>query len=321
MPRARRSGLAGEGRQERRGIDGGILPFDDGDRHPPLLVLWPGSEPHSVVSFRKVHRMHNALSSKRVFRLGVAFTLVAAVSLAGTGAAGADQPPDVCEDPEAFNGFILEAEGLVFNLIVGTSGNDTLNGTSGDDLIVGLGGNDTIRAGNGDDFVVGCAGNDSLFGENGSDIVDGGEGNDGIWGGNGNDEYLAGWKGDDHIWGGNGDDFLVGQQGEDVLHGDNGNDIAIGGPDNDMVYGDNGDDLLFGNFGDDSLYGGNGNDFLNGDLPFPADQSPAPPGAYEDPFSNTDSCDGGNGMDAETFCENQTSIEEHPDPSSVIFEE
>ena len=75
-----------------------------------------------------------------------------------------------------------------------------------------------------------------------------------------------------------------------------------------------------GTFGNDSLAGGQGDDFLNGDLPFPpGDDGSTPPGAFGDPTpGNTDTCEGGAGTDAETFCELQTSIETHPDPSTVI---
>jgi hypothetical protein len=59
---------------------------------------------------------------------------------------------------------------------------------------------------------------------------------------------------------------------------------------------------------------------LNGDLPFPASGGQeVPPGAYEDPNPNTDTCDGGSGLDAETFCEVQSNIEQHPDPADVVL--
>jgi len=111
-------------------------------------------------------------------------------------------------------------------------------------------------------------------------------------------------------------------RGNDLVRGGNGNDIVIGGPDDDVLHGDNGDDLVFGTFGNDSLFGGNGDDFLNGDLPFPVGgDGSTPPGAFEDPtVGNNDSCDGGRGLDAETFCETQVAIEEHPDPATVIFD-
>ena len=119
-----------------------------------------------------------------------------------------------------------------------------------------------------------------------------------------------------------GDDFLVGMRGRDALHGDNGVDTMIGGPGNDSLHGGNGDDQLFGAFGSDSLHGGNGDDLLNGDLPFPVgDDGSSPPGAYDDEVvGETDTCDGGNGSDAQTFCESQTNVEENPDPSTVVVD-
>ena len=133
-------------------------------------------------------------------------------------------------------------------------------------------------------------------------------------------EVIAVATGDDRIFGGNGDDFVVGMRGVDEIHGDNGNDIVIGGPANDVLFGDNGDDFIFGTFGNDSLAGGNGDDFLSGDLPFPFDgDGSTPPGVFEDPNPNTDTCEGGAGADAEAFCESYTSIESHPDPDEVVL--
>ena len=47
----------------------------------------------------------------------------------------------------------LTADAL--NIIVGTPGNDTLNGTADDDLMLGLGGNDVLNGGDGNDILVG----------------------------------------------------------------------------------------------------------------------------------------------------------------------
>ncbi len=44
--------------------------------------------------------------------------------------------------------------GNALNIIVGTPGNDVLNGTAEDDLILGLGGNDTLNGGAGNDILV-----------------------------------------------------------------------------------------------------------------------------------------------------------------------
>lgn len=49
-------------------------------------------------------------------------------------------------------------------LILGTTGNDTINGKNGDDCIVGGDGNDTLYGDNGDDVLVGGPGTDTLDG-------------------------------------------------------------------------------------------------------------------------------------------------------------
>ena len=107
--------------------------------------------------------------------------------------------------------------------IVGTPGNDVINGTSGNDVIVGLGGNDIINGGNGDDVICGNAGNDTLNG-------------------------------------GNGNDTLLGSFGNDTLNGNNGDDSLDGGADNDALAGNNGNDTLTGSTGADSFNGGSGSD-------------------------------------------------------------
>jgi uncharacterized protein len=80
--------------------------------------------------------------------------------------------------------------------IVGTDGNDRIEGTPGDDVIVAGGGDDRIDAGSGDDVV--CAGD-------GNDRVDGGDG----------DDQLLGGRGDDRLDGGDGRDELDGGPGDD----------------------------------------------------------------------------------------------------------
>ncbi len=81
--------------------------------------------------------------------------------------------------------------------IYGTSGNDTLNGTSARECIYGYAGNDTID---------GYAGDDKMWGDDGTDTIFGDSGNDCMWGGNQNDN-LDGETGDDYAngQGGSGD--------------------------------------------------------------------------------------------------------------------
>lgn len=125
--------------------------------------------------------------------------------------------------------------------IIGTPGDDVINGTNGDDVIVALGGNDTINGGNGNDVICGNAGNDTLNGGNGNDT-------------------LLGSFGDDTLNGGNGNDTLSGGDGNDTLNGNNGDDSLDGGADNDLLVGNNGSDSLTGGTGADSFSGGNGSD-------------------------------------------------------------
>ena len=94
--------------------------------------------------------------------------------------------------------------------IVGTAGNDLIDGTLQGDDISGLGGNDTLNGSDGSDFLDGGAGDDTLNGEgdddtlydtSGLNLLDGGAGNDTLLsysptsgqiliGGAGNDRFL-----------------------------------------------------------------------------------------------------------------------------------
>ena len=67
--------------------------------------------------------------------------------------------------------------------IVGTNGNNTLNGTPQKDVIVAKGGNDTIQSKSNDDRVCLGDGNDFAGTSRGFDKIDGGDGKDEIHGG------------------------------------------------------------------------------------------------------------------------------------------
>ena len=163
--------------------------------------------------------------------------------------------------------------------INGTSGNDTLFGTSVSDTINGLGGDDT------------------LWGYGGNDRLDGGTGADTMYGGIGNDIYTVDNVGDsaiendlegtdqiktsltsytlpayvekllftgsgsftgtgnienNEIMGGGSGDTLSGADGVDVLWGGNGNDTLNGGAGDDVLLGESGSDTMSGNGGDDT---------------------------------------------------------------------
>src|SRR5262245_7297980 len=71
------------------------------------------------------------------------------------------------EEPSRDGAVEVSAQGLTqadcpsgYNVIVGTSNADTLNGGAGNDCIVGLGGNDIIHGNGGTDFLIGGNGND-----------------------------------------------------------------------------------------------------------------------------------------------------------------
>lgn len=213
----------------------------------------------------------------------------------------ADPGEELCagifaNDPELADG----------NLIIGTDGDDVLHGTVGRDIIIGLDGNDTIHGLGGDDSIAGCDGDDTIMAGPGDDEITGDAfgffgnpfaegGNDTISGGPGNDTVFGG-AGNDVLHGDNGDDFVVGHQGDDEVYGGEGDDGVLGGFGDDYVSGGNGKDFVSGGWGNDTLLGGNGKDFLNG----------APP-AFEDfdpeQGEAVDTCDGGNGTDAQVNCE------------------
>lgn len=112
--------------------------------------------------------------------------------------------------------------------IIGTDGNNALNGTLGNDVIVGLGGNDAINGGGGDDFICGGDGNDVINAGAGNNKVDGGTGIDVINASVGND-ILNGGVDNDALNSGAGNDTLDGGPGFDILTGGPGSDTCING--------------------------------------------------------------------------------------------
>ncbi len=94
-----------------------------------------------------------------------------------------------------------------------TSGNDTVNGDSSDDVMFGMGGNDTLAGstswgdqdsdylygGDGDDILRAWPGDDFLYGDAGSDDLYPSAGNDYMEGGADRDEYIVKPEDDDNI--------------------------------------------------------------------------------------------------------------------------
>jgi len=97
----------------------------------------------------------------------------------------------------------------------GTSGNETLTGSSLADI---------IYAGDGDNTVNSGAGDDVVFGGDGKDFIQAGAGNDLIYSGAG-DDLLSGGEGDDIIVAGAGNDTISGDAGDDIISGGSGDDV------------------------------------------------------------------------------------------------
>ncbi len=148
------------------------------------------------------------------------------------------------------NGQRLNAE---FQVINGTSGNDTINGTGPSNTIYGYGGNDTIGGGGGADYIYGGGGADRIYGK--TEAL--------------RDTFT------NYLFGGEGNDTLVSGVARDILRGDgnqvgqeastnDGNDWLQGNGGSDLLTGGNGNDLLDGGAGQDRFEGGPGADIING---------------------------------------------------------
>ena len=108
----------------------------------------------------------------------------------------------------------------------GTSGNNTLFGTAGNDRIQGLGGNDTIFGSEGINNLQGGDGNDIIYGGSQRDAIFGGSGNDTIYASEGNNDVF-GDSGNDIIYSGSGNDFIAGGSGNDTIWLGGGQDIVV----------------------------------------------------------------------------------------------
>jgi Ca2+-binding RTX toxin-like protein len=69
---------------------------------------------------------------------------------------------------------IINGDDLVADVIDGKGGDDTIRGFGGDDIICGGGGDDELHGDSGNDFIRGNDGDDDLFGEAGVDALHGG---------------------------------------------------------------------------------------------------------------------------------------------------
>jgi Ca2+-binding RTX toxin-like protein len=160
--------------------------------------------------------------------------------------------------------------------IVRGAGNDTINGTEGDDVIVdaggsntinGRGGNDVICSGSGNDVIDAGAGNDLVVDKGGSNTVAGGGGNDQVTAGTGNDT-IHGGAGDDTISAGNGNNALNTGDGNDRITTGSGNDKVDSGTGNDTIQAGDGNNTVTAGSGDDTITAGSGSDSVDGGIGF-----------------------------------------------------
>ncbi|MEO3414730.1 matrixin family metalloprotease [Roseovarius sp. CAU 1744] len=174
------------------------------------------------------------------------------------------------------------------NIIVGTSGNDTIDGGANNDRLIGGVGADELRGGTGNDILIGKAGADLMDGGEGFDTADyrssakgivldmlqpAGTGGDATGDVLSNIEKIIGSKSADTILADDNDNRIVslhgwdlvdGRGGDDFISGFNGNDTLRGGTGDDTLHGEAGNDLLEGGADNDVIIGARGNDTLEG---------------------------------------------------------
>jgi Ca2+-binding RTX toxin-like protein len=130
--------------------------------------------------------------------------------------------------------------------IVGTAGDDDLEGTQHDDVICALAGEDQVSGGDGDDTLILGPGDDGASGEAGDDVIRGGGGRDWV---------ILDGPGSDRIYGQGDSDVIYDHQGFDVLSGGGGNDCMNAGDRHggDVIRGGQGRDEFWANDGDEVL--------------------------------------------------------------------
>ena len=178
----------------------------------------------------------------------------------------------------------------------GTRLDDTIIGTSGNNILQGNDGSDTIESGAGQDTLSFADNSGKVrvnlsqtstdgtlitdeYGADGSADADTVVSNDTVTGGitslvgsDFDDEltgdtahnFIDGGLGDDLIRGGDGNDILVGKSGNDDIRGQSGVDQIDGGAGDDTIQGDNDNDTLLGGTGNDIVQGDHGDDWLEG---------------------------------------------------------
>ena len=151
------------------------------------------------------------------------------------------------------------------NKVYASHNGDYVVGSAGDDEIQGIYGSNTLFGGDGNDYIstVGDAHN-QVNGNKGDDVIVG-QSSIGDWllGGQGDDEIDASASTGHNIINGNlGDDVVRGGSGGDTLRGGQGADLVEGGMGNDWITGDLGSNVLTGRQGADTFRAGAGTDVV-----------------------------------------------------------
>ena len=155
------------------------------------------------------------------------------------------------------------------NTIIGTVGNDTIDGYYSGSILCGEGGDDRIWDHQGYSTLYGGAGNDYLrnisyghsilYGDDGDDDIMAYVGYCTLYGGAGND-YLNCCN-NSVIYGGDGNDQIMASESNCTAYGGAGND-HLESQYSSVLYGDDGDDELVADSYGCTLYGGAGNDVM-----------------------------------------------------------
>jgi hypothetical protein len=128
-----------------------------------------------------------------------------------------------------------------YNIILGSSKDETIRGTPGDDYIYGNGGSDNIYGNGGNDCIVADGGNDNITTGAGNDVILVGGENNIIKAGDGNNKVFSG-DGRDNITTGSGNDYIDAGDGNNAVRSGAGDDTIITGNGNDYVNGGDGID-------------------------------------------------------------------------------
>ena len=170
------------------------------------------------------------------------------------------------------DGTVLDAQGIRTKTFSdqASTGNDSIIGTSFDDLIDGKAGNDTLDGGAGNDTLDGGAGIDSLIGGAGNDtfVIDTLSDVITELAGGGIDKvqtalaFTLGLQLENLTLTGSAAVNGTGNAGANILIGNTGANLLAGFDGNDTLDGGAGNDTLDGGIGADSLTGGLGNDLF-----------------------------------------------------------